>query len=60
MSPEEQEERMLLEQAMNCAEIGNASHWPTVAGMLRDEILELRARIESLQHAAFDTKENGS
>jgi hypothetical protein len=41
------EEAMLLEQAMRCAETGSATHWPTVAGYLRDEVLRLRARLET-------------
>lgn len=57
MSPEEPTE---LDLAMHCADKGAATNWPIVAGILHDEILELRARIESLQHAAFDTKENES
>jgi hypothetical protein len=57
VSPEEPTE---LDLAMHCADKGAATNWPIVAGILHDEILELRARIESLQHAAFDTKENES
>ncbi len=41
-----QEQRDLVAQAMHCAEVGNATHWPTVASILRDEILRLRSDVE--------------
>lgn len=31
-----------LEQALHAAQVGSATHWPTVAAILRDEVLRLR------------------
>lgn len=39
------EEREQLARAMYCAEQGSATHWPTVAAILRAEILRLQAYI---------------
>lgn len=32
-----------LEQALHAAQVGSATHWPTVAAILRDEVLRLRS-----------------
>lgn len=39
------EEAELVEQALKCAETGNAGHWPTAAGFLADEVYRLRAEL---------------
>jgi hypothetical protein len=54
------EEERLLEQAMRCAASGSATHWPTVAGYLHDEVLRLRAQVDvmgrALQRGADDMR----
>lgn len=41
-----------LEQALHAAQVGSATHWPTVAAILRDEIIRLRAMYSAPQRAA--------
>jgi hypothetical protein len=38
-------EREDVERAMVAAKSGDAGHWPTVAAVLRDEVLRLRAML---------------
>jgi hypothetical protein len=44
--PNDDEEREFVARAMHAAESGSAGHWPTVAAVLRDEVLRLRALVE--------------
>lgn len=41
-SPDDEDARM-VEEALHCAETGNAGHWPTAAAFLAQEIYRLRA-----------------
>lgn len=43
------EERQFLEEAMQCAENGDANHWPSVANILAYEITRLRAELAETQ-----------
>lgn len=45
------EEAQLVEEAMRAAESGQAGHWPTVAGYLRAEVLQLRAQVDLMSKA---------
>lgn len=36
------EDYRLIYQALDCADTGNAGHWPTAAGILADEVRRLR------------------
>lgn len=46
------EEAELVEQALRCAETGDAGHWPTAAGFLAEEIYRLRAELAEWRTAA--------
>jgi hypothetical protein len=56
-----EEERRLLAQAMACAESGEATHWPTVAGYLADEVKQLRTKLGAYEAgASFEPTEEGA
>jgi hypothetical protein len=55
-----EEDADLLAQAMHCADTGDATHWPTVAGILHDEIVRLREINARLEGLAFDSKAVGA
>lgn len=46
------EDEQFVEEALHCADIGQATHWPTAAGYLADEVRRLRAENADLQLAA--------
>ena len=45
--PEDKEEIDLVEMVLHCVEVGSAGHWKTVAGILAEEVKELRAALNS-------------
>jgi len=55
------EDERLIEEALHCADTGNATHWPTAAGYLADEVRRLRAiedASRSLRAAALSGWDN--
>jgi hypothetical protein len=51
------EERELVELALRCADSGSATHWPTAAGYLADEVRSLRAEVAKLKAEAVALQE---
>lgn len=49
MNAREKEERELIAQAIACARVGEATHWPTVAAHLVAEIDQLQAELAELR-----------
>ena len=45
------EEERLVEEALHCADTGQAGHWPTAAGVLADEVRRLRAELAEMDEA---------
>jgi hypothetical protein len=47
-----EEDERLVQEALHCAAIGQATHWPTVANVLADEVDRLRVENAALRGAA--------